>query len=630
MQDITEDDIRSAFGERTFSRGQDYFENGHVECGMKRGDSLIGKVSGTTIHPYKVEVELNDRIYSECSCPVGGMCKHGVALLLQWVNDRDLFVDYDDLLVLLREKSKEELIKIVGSVLEDDPALALRLAFSEETAQKRINIEALSKKLRYLGRDLDYYAVSGIAEELETVKERADSLAREGHYDDAVAVYLLVIEWGIGAFEDDVDDSDGELGDAVIACVEGFNAVAEIFEEEKKRDLIYRILKIVEVEDYGLETEEMLFSLATEKNVAFIEKELVRRISASGKRHSDYQRGKVLNMLSRLYGKLGMQEDFLRVMKEVGLENENDYVRMAETLIKLGAHEEAFHYVREGLQLKKERNSRLNMLYFTLLHKFLVEEKREDIKVSMEEMITIALQMLYFSFDSESYSIIKEVFERIGKHDKFISAIKRECKDVVVIDVLLYENRCGEAIERALSSSTLHPGKIMEVAGVAKEKRRDETMTLVGKAVKKGLSYVNAEESELLEFFVIESDEKELKNVIECIRYTLIARIFVSALMKRNQEFALKLLKTFLHDIGKEEVKAYAMKLEDTYAKELCHCWVSAFISRSYVYYDDVIDVLKALKRITGEEEWNNYISMLTETHKGKRKLMEKIRKLNW
>ena len=632
MRDITEDEIRSAFGEKTFSRGQTYFENGYVERGVKKGDNLIGTVLGSAPHPYKVKMQMKDNIYSRCTCPVGEMCKHGAALLLQWINKKDLFVDCDCILVSLREKSKEELIKIISSMLENDPALALRLAFSEEVTQKRVNIEAISRKLHYVGREfLDYYAVPGVVEELEEVKERGDKLREEGHLEDAVEVYLLLIEWGIDAFENGVDDSDGELGDVIIGCVEDFNSIAENFREEQKRDLLYRILKIVEVEDHGLETKEMLYRIVTKENIAFVEEELLRRMPTSGeKHHIDYHRRNILDLISDLYWALGMQEDALRVMKEAGFKNEDDYIRMVRALIKRGEHEEAFHLVREGLRFETERDNRLGELYFMLLHQFLLEEKREDIQVNVEEMMTTALRLLSFSFDSERYSIMREVFERIELHGRLISAIKEKCKDSVVIDMLLYENRTDEAVERSLSSPALHPAKLMEVAGVAQERGKDEaTLKLTGKAVKNGLTSADASACELIEFFVKESDEKELKKAIDCVRNIFIARIFADALIKRNQEYAVMLLRRFITEIGKEEIKGYTTKIEDKYAREICHFWISALINRSYVYYDDVIDVLKVMKKITGEEEWKEYISTLMKDNKGKKKLLEKIRKLS-
>ena len=628
MRDITEDELKSAFGEKTFTRGQDYFENGYVERGIKKGNTLIGYVLGSLPHPYRTEVEITDDIYSECSCPVETMCKHGVALLLQWVYEKDSFVDCDRLLISLREKSKEELLNIVNSMLEDDPALAWKLAFTEEVTKKKVNIDALSKRLRYLGRGyLEYYEVAGVVQELEKVKEMADSLAQNGCLEDAVEVYLLLIEWGVDAFENGVDDSDGDLGDIIIACVEDFNKCVKPLKEEK-RDLIYRILKIMEIEDYGLETQEMLYGLVSKKNIAFIEEELLRRISVRREGFdSGYRRGEILDLLSGLYGELDMPEDIFRVLKDYGLQNGDDYSRIAKALMKEGRHEEAFHYVREGLRLKGE-NIILGELYFKLLQVFLEEKK--DINMYIEDMMTIALQLLSRFFDLERYIIMKDVFEKTGNYDDFISMVKQKCNEEVVMDILLYEYCIDEAVERALSSSTLHSGMLMKVAEMAQERGKEETLKLIGKAIKSGLSYADATERTLIELFVNESDEEELKEAIDHVQNVFTARIFIDVLIKRNQEFAATLLKRFITDIEKKEIEKYALTLENKYVKDVLNLWVLIYTNRSYVYYDDVIDVLKAIKDTMDKKEWREYILTFMEDNRGKKKLLEKMRKLNW
>lgn len=628
MRDIKEDEIRSAFGEKTFTRGQDYFENGYVERGIKKGTTLIGNVLGSLPHPYRTEVEITDEIYSECSCPVENMCKHGVALLLQWIHEKDSFVDCDGLLISLREKSKEELINIVNSMLADDPALAWKLAFTEEVTTKKVNIDALSRQLRYLGRGyLEYYEVAGVVQELEKVKEMADSLAQKGCLEDAVEVYLLLIEWGVDAFENGVDDSDGDLGDIIIACVEDFKRCVKPLKEEK-RDLIYRILKIMEIEDYGLETQEMLYGLVSKKNIAFIEEELLRRISVRREGFdSGYRRGEILDLLSGLYGELDMPEDILRVLKDYGLQNGDDYSRIAKALMKEGRHEEAFHYVREGVRLKGE-NIILGELYFKLLQVFLEEKK--DINMYIEDMMIIALQLLSRFFDPERYIIMKDVFEKTGNYDDFISMVKQKCNEEVVMNMLLYETCIDEAVERALSSHTLHSGILMKVAEMAREKGKEETLKLIGKAIKSGLSYADVPESTLIEFFANKSDEEGLKEAMNHVQNIFIARIFIDVLIKRNQEFAATLLKRFIADIKKEEIKKYALSLENKYVKDVLSLWVLTFMNRSYIYYDDVIDVLKVIKDVMDEKEWREYILTFVEDNRGKKKLLEKMSKLNW
>lgn len=627
MRDITEDEIRSSFSERTFSRGLNYFENGYVRMGVKKGDNLIGTVLGSMPHPYKVEAEITDEIYCRCTCPVGAMCKHGVALLLQWINNKDSFVDADSLLASLRKKSKEELIKIISSILEYDPALASRLAFSEEVKKKKINIEAISRRLRHVGREfIDYYAVPGVVEELESVKEIGNSLAKEGQLTDAVEVYLLLIKWGIDAYESGVDDSSGTLGDVMIECVEDFNEIAEHLGKEQKRGLIHRIIDIIELENYGLETDEMLFGVATKENMSLIEEELLKRIPTSGEDfHVKYGRRRILNLLSDLYEALGMQEDTLRVMKEAGLVNEDDYVRMAKALITQGDHEKAYTCVKEGLLIEEELDNRLGELYFTLLHRFLSEEK--EVEVHVEEMMTIALDVLS-RFNPRRYAIITDVFKKIGEHEKLVVTIKKRCEEDVVIAVLLYENRIDEAIEHALSSPTSYSALLIEVANVAKEEEKIEAARkLTLKALKQGFTSIYEPVNELITLTVAESDESELKEAITYIRHVSIAKVFADALLEKNQEYTVMVLRRFISDIKREEVMRYVMHLDTSHAKKLCHYWVSEFVNRSHVYYDDAIDILKIMKKMITEREWKEYVSAFMEDHRGKKKLLEKIEK---
>lgn len=119
MREITKDEVRQAFGEKTFSRGLAYFENGYVEIGVKKGKKLIRTVLGSAPNSYKVRVEITDGIDSKCTCPVGGMCKHGVALILQWMRERSSVLDADNLLASLECRDKRDLIKLISILIEE-------------------------------------------------------------------------------------------------------------------------------------------------------------------------------------------------------------------------------------------------------------------------------------------------------------------------------------------------------------------------------------------------------------------------------------------------------------------------------------------------------------------------------
>ena len=474
LRDISRDEIRQAFSEKTFSRGLEYFEKGYVEIGVKKGNKLVGTVLGSAPNPYKVRVEITDEIHSECTCPVGVMCKHGVALILQWMKGRGSFLDADNLLASLERRDKNELIKIIGALIEEEPVLASKFGLSEEVSEKRVNIEAISRRISQILRGfLDYYAVPRVVSELEEVKRIGDKLAEGGSFKEAIDVYLLLVERGVDAFEDGADDSDGILGDFVIECVEDFNKNVEKLGEEEKRALISKIMDIIEVEDYGLDTDEMLYGVAGRENIGVIEEDLLRRIPKSGESfHVEYHRRRILDLLSGLYENLGLHEDALRVMVKVGLKNKDDYLRLARALMAEGKDKEAFEFVREGVRLGEGRNYALDELYFNLLNQFLGEKR--EVEVKEEEAINTALNLLSSHFKPETYKLIKGVFRKIGRYEELISAIKTRCGESVAISVLLHDAHLDDAIERAISSTTLHPMMIIEVAEAAREKRKQE------------------------------------------------------------------------------------------------------------------------------------------------------------
>ncbi len=87
---ISRQDIRSAIGEPTFSRGAAYYAGGKVrDVAMPSAGHVTGAVKGSGARPYQVEARV---VFSpggsyvvmagHCTCPVGMDCKHVAALLL--------------------------------------------------------------------------------------------------------------------------------------------------------------------------------------------------------------------------------------------------------------------------------------------------------------------------------------------------------------------------------------------------------------------------------------------------------------------------------------------------------------------------------------------------------------------
>lgn len=103
---LTWTDLSDWVGSKTLRRGETYQQQGRVEnlC-CSQGHILLAWVVGTEYYATRVDLDTtkrkrSDRISSECSCPVGYACKHGVAVVLEFLkmieDGREAAVAQDD------------------------------------------------------------------------------------------------------------------------------------------------------------------------------------------------------------------------------------------------------------------------------------------------------------------------------------------------------------------------------------------------------------------------------------------------------------------------------------------------------------------------------------------------------
>ena len=87
----TEDDIRRHVGARALEAGRHYLREGRVDAFFREGDLIAAQVKGTARRPYLLSVQCSSDagdFESECSCPVGGACKHVAAALLKGLREQ--------------------------------------------------------------------------------------------------------------------------------------------------------------------------------------------------------------------------------------------------------------------------------------------------------------------------------------------------------------------------------------------------------------------------------------------------------------------------------------------------------------------------------------------------------------
>ncbi|MDE1810638.1 MAG: hypothetical protein KGH66_01170 [Candidatus Micrarchaeota archaeon] len=89
IDEITVKDVHSLVDSKIFQRGTEYFNDGCVLNPTQDGNEISAEVEGSSSSNYKTLVKLErGKIKCECDCPYDwGVCKHVIALLLNWVNN---------------------------------------------------------------------------------------------------------------------------------------------------------------------------------------------------------------------------------------------------------------------------------------------------------------------------------------------------------------------------------------------------------------------------------------------------------------------------------------------------------------------------------------------------------------
>ena len=125
---ITEEAIRSKVTEKSFERGEGYYDHGMVNYVVRRGDRLFARVQGSDWNLiYDTGVFLNgDDFTASCACPYdwGGYCKHIVAVALTYLRDSDTLEVRPPLEETLSGMDAGELRALALRMVERDPRMA--------------------------------------------------------------------------------------------------------------------------------------------------------------------------------------------------------------------------------------------------------------------------------------------------------------------------------------------------------------------------------------------------------------------------------------------------------------------------------------------------------------------------
>ena len=122
------DSIRHRVDAQAYGLGEQYAVSGVVFRVTRRGDLLLGFVTGDTVEPYEVVIHLQDGepIKATCTCPFdwGTWCKHKVAVAIFAANRPDSVLVAQDLPELLAAfVTRQDLADLIAHLVDHTPRL---------------------------------------------------------------------------------------------------------------------------------------------------------------------------------------------------------------------------------------------------------------------------------------------------------------------------------------------------------------------------------------------------------------------------------------------------------------------------------------------------------------------------
>jgi uncharacterized Zn finger protein len=404
--DLTWDDLQKWVGAPILSRGQRYQRNGQVHNLARTSlGGLVAWVQGTRRYATTIESE-EKALIAACTCPYGGICKHAVAVVLDYLEQVkqnraiSTVTEQDQRLRLLEsaaeaeERDEEE----DGDVAdEDDERVFLRrsrkaaadvlpeflvqqtkpqlLALFKDLAQRypdvrqflqdrhNLSVGAVPKLVKALRAEIaalseepgwsNHWNNEGSIPDYSRVRDRLEALLAQGHADAVVDLGAALLNAGVRQVE--MSHDEGETAEEIASCLDiVFRALPH-----SSRSPAEQMRWAVEADlsdDYELCRGAKAFWDKSHPTKAWNElaEHLASRLpqDRSAKNRDDFsdtfRRDRLSNWLILSLERAGRREEIIPLCRQE-VERTGSYLRLVEQLKKAKRWEEAEEWIRKGI-----------------------------------------------------------------------------------------------------------------------------------------------------------------------------------------------------------------------------------------------------------------------------------------
>ncbi len=396
LTDLTWDDLEEWAGSRIVGRGRSYQKQGRVsDLAMTDDGALIAWVQGSRRYATKVVVDEDAMLGSVCTCPYGLDCKHGVAVVLEYLehieenrpipgaskdDERLLLLEHEDwdddeenhlpedfqkeIEAFLKSKTKSGLIELVLELARQYPEMAQDLADRQQVASG--NAKALVTRLRREIRDMadepgwqNYWRGEGYTPDYSGIRTKLEALLKAGHADDVLAVGGELLTTGTRQVEESHDE--GETATEIAACMPVIVRALDRSSLEPAGKLGWAVDAVLK-DQFGVcdafaeylhrKHPKAAWNALADQLLARLR--TLKRARNENRFSSDFARDQLSDWTIHALERARRSEEIISLC-EAEAEKTGSYDRLVRRLIDVGRYEDAERWIQKGIKATKEK-----------------------------------------------------------------------------------------------------------------------------------------------------------------------------------------------------------------------------------------------------------------------------------
>ena len=621
------DILSEVFGQKTMEKGKKYYEEGRVKAVIKANDVLIGAVQGRFEFPYIVEVNLNNLKENHCTCPLGGSCKHVVAVILYYHNEKNNVIELNEFVTLLKSAPHKHLYEVMNYIATENPIIIKQIYDRMKLVTKALEdinefYNYLKKEINRIFRnaDLSYYGALSLAQSINVIFRKIRDFSKINRR-KAIKLLLELLNEILQCYMHGVDDSSGVLGARAYEIVEYTCKLLK--EEENIDEFIDDVVNLIVNEDYGLEYSTLLSGITRKHNYNMILNLFKKKLLEK------YDTNRCLIRLSyiaeTISQELNIKVNLCSLVRNLIHKINDDYILDALEILVKCKDKNLVSYLTHRFISTRLQNPPLN---FNKIAKVL-KVASEVIAIDDNTYWRIMSKLKGETYITrETYENLKKAFKRDILSDLESIGARPE----LLFCISIYEKKIDIACKYAIKSIYIEEDLLREFIKLAlrnhqfKKKALDIALIYVTGVPPKYANLLSLKEVRTYVLGKVKSAELDI--ILRYVNTSLLFKILqdspdkhviIRHVKQRIREFQFDEVKSFVQEIFKYDPKS---------AVKLAVKWINFKASKSYHYHDQCINLLKIMRKFMNKDDWRNLVETIITMNETKKKFVSMLKKL--